>query len=111
MGHGAKQLSMRCDIRQLALAGAHLLRSQHFHSFAAASMGRNIATADDPVKITDRALDDLQHDVAEREIRAALAAGDSDLAQSFLELAGRSRSLDPALGRSGEGREGESGIR
>ena len=43
--------------------------------------------ADDPVKIADRALDDvLSRAVAEREISAALAAGDLDLAQSFLDL-------------------------
>jgi hypothetical protein len=43
--------------------------------------------ADDPVKIADRALDDvLSRAVAEREIGAALAAGDLDLAQSFLDL-------------------------
>jgi len=55
--------------------------------------------ADDPVKIADRALDDvLSRVVAEREIGAALAAGDIDLAQSFLDLsAERGLALDPAL--------------
>ena len=47
-----------------------------------------IAAEDDPVKISDQALDrSFNTDVAEREIRTALAAGDADLAQSFLELA------------------------
>jgi len=54
---------------------------------------------DDPVKISDRALDRVfDRGVAEREIRAALAAGDNDLAQSFVALAAdRSVALDPAL--------------
>jgi hypothetical protein len=55
--------------------------------------------ADDPVKITDHALDrTFSRDVAEREIRSALAAGDAGLAESFVELAGdRNVPLDPAL--------------
>ena len=55
--------------------------------------------ADDPVKIADQALDDIfSRAVAEREIGAALAAGDIDLAQSFLDLsAERGLALDPAL--------------
>jgi hypothetical protein len=55
--------------------------------------------ADDPVKITDRALDDvLTRAVVEREIGAALAAGDIDLAQSFLDLsAERKVPVDPAF--------------
>ena len=54
---------------------------------------------DDPVQISDRALDRVfNRDVAEREIRAALGAGDIDLAQSFVELAAdRSVAIDPAL--------------
>jgi hypothetical protein len=55
--------------------------------------------ADDPVKIADRALDDvLSRAVAEREIGAALAVGDIDLAQSFLDLsAERGLAVDSAL--------------
>jgi len=54
---------------------------------------------DDPVQISDQGLDRLfNRDVAEREIRAALATGDNDLAQSFVELAAdRSVTVDPAL--------------
>ena len=54
---------------------------------------------DDPVQISDRALDRVfNQDVAEREIHAALATGDDDLAQSFVELAAdRSVAIDPAL--------------
>src|SRR5580704_7719455 len=41
---------------------------------------------DDPVQISDQGLDRFfNQDVAEREISGALAAGDTDLAQSFVE--------------------------
>lgn len=44
--------------------------------------------ADDPAAISDRALAEaFDRNVAEREINAALAAGDVDLAQSFVALA------------------------
>lgn len=61
---------------------------------------RSVA-ADDPVQIADRALDrSFTGDVAAHEIRSALAAGDIDLAQSFVELAAdRSVSIDPALAK------------
>ena len=53
-----------------------------------------------PVAISDLRLDRVfSQGVAEREIRAAVTAGDLDLAQSFLDLAGRPRcrKFDPAL--------------
>lgn len=55
--------------------------------------------ADDPVQISDRALDRVfTQGVAEREIDTALAAGDLDLAQSFLDLADeRGVEIDPRL--------------
>jgi hypothetical protein len=55
--------------------------------------------ADDPVKITDRALDEVfSRAVAEREISQALGVGNIDLAQSFLDLsADRGVAVDPAL--------------
>ncbi len=58
-----------------------------------------LAAADDPAQISDRALArSFDSDVAEREIRSALAAGDTDLAHSFLELAAdRAVGVDPAL--------------
>src|SRR5579862_921664 len=61
--------------------------------------GRTLAAAGDPVRISDQALDRVfNHDVAEGEIRAALAQGDTDLAQSFLDLAAdRGVAVDPAL--------------
>ena len=58
-----------------------------------------LAAADDPVKIADRALDrTFDRGIAEREIRSALASGDVDLAQSFVALAAdRGVAVDPAL--------------
>jgi hypothetical protein len=58
-----------------------------------------LAAADDPVKITDQALlQRFDRSAGEREIRSALAAHDTDLAQSFLELAAdRGIEVDPAL--------------
>jgi hypothetical protein len=57
-----------------------------------------VSIADDPVQIADRAVSrTLDAGTAAREIDAALAADDSDLARSFVDLA-RSRriALDPA---------------
>jgi hypothetical protein len=58
-----------------------------------------LAAADDPVAISDRALAHaFNRDVAEGEIRAALAARDVDLAQSFVALAAdRNVTIDPGL--------------
>jgi hypothetical protein len=60
---------------------------------------RERLAADDPVQISDQALDRaFGQGVAEREIQSALAAGDTDLAQSFLELAAdRGVTIDQAL--------------
>jgi len=57
------------------------------------------ATTDDPVATADRALDrSFDREVAEREIKEALIADDSDLAQSFVELAAdRGVAVDPEL--------------
>ena len=57
------------------------------------------ALADDPVRIAERALDGkFDAAAARREIEAALANNDSDLAQSFVDLAAaRHVPLDPAL--------------
>ena len=54
---------------------------------------------DDPAEIAGRALDEkFNADLASREIEAALVAKDSDLAQSFVDLAAdRKVALDPAL--------------
>lgn len=58
-----------------------------------------LAIEDDPTQIADRALDGhFDADIATREIEAALAASDADLAKSFVELAReRHVSVDPAL--------------
>jgi hypothetical protein len=58
-----------------------------------------LATADDPAQIADRALStQFNSAVATREIEAALADNDAELAQSFVELAdARHGPLDPAL--------------
>jgi len=67
------------------LAGALMAAAA---SYAALRASDTIAVADDPVQITDRALGQaFNAQVATREIDAALAAGDSELAQSFVELA------------------------
>src|ERR1700693_6176948 len=61
--------------------------------------GRALAARNDPVRLADLALArGFDAAVAEREIRAALAAGDPELAQSFVELAHeRSVPIDPDL--------------
>jgi hypothetical protein len=60
-----------------------------------------LASADDPVAITDRALTRaFDADVASREIEAALKANDADLAKSFLDLASdRSVPVPPELAK------------
>ena len=65
----------------------------------ATNVAEQFAAADNPVQITDRALESsFNRDIADREIRAALAAGDIDLARSFIELAADCNvSVDPAL--------------
>src|SRR5262245_17456877 len=65
----------------------------------AVEAGRTLAARDDPAQLADLALErGFDAAVAEREIRAALAADDPELAQSFLELAReRAVAVDPAL--------------
>jgi hypothetical protein len=60
---------------------------------------REIAAADDPVRLSELALDkSFNAAIATREIEQALAAGDAELARSFLDLAGeRGVALAPAL--------------
>jgi hypothetical protein len=61
--------------------------------------GRLISFQDDPVAVADHAVArSLNRSVAEREITAALAANDVDLAQSFVDLAHDNQvTIDPAL--------------
>jgi hypothetical protein len=58
-----------------------------------------LAIEDDPSQIASRALDEkIDATLAQREIEAALAAKDADLAQSFVTLANeRKVALEPAL--------------
>src|SRR5215471_5863559 len=83
-----------------ALAGAAICAiAAPFLLCGAIAAHDRIAAADDPVAISDRALAHaFDRKVAEREIQAALAAGDVDLAQSFVALAAeRNAPIDPAL--------------
>ena len=75
----------------LAAAGASMPR--------AVTSARLIAAADDPAKLSDIALEQgFNAAVAGREIAAALASDDAELAASFVELArDRGVALDPAL--------------
>jgi hypothetical protein len=65
----------------------------------AVDQARLYAASDDPVAVSDLALGRVfSQGVAQREISAALAAGDIDLAQSFVDLAiERGVEVDPAL--------------
>ena len=58
-----------------------------------------LSIEDDPARIADRAIEQkFDAALAQREIEAALAANDADLAKSFAELsAERHVALDPAL--------------
>src|SRR5438105_7080807 len=73
---------LACMAARPALEAAHLLAHQ-----------------DDPVALSDSALGAiLTREVAQREIEAALAAGDTELAQSFVELAQeRGITIEPGL--------------
>jgi hypothetical protein len=78
----------------LAFAGAGLAVLPR-----ALESGSLLAAEDDPVALADHAVARaFNSDVAAREIDSALAAGDADLARSFLELAReRNVPVDPAL--------------
>jgi hypothetical protein len=78
----------------VVLGGAALLARDN-----AVDEAQRYAAAGDPVAISDLRLDRVfSRGVAEREISAAVTAGDLDLAQSFLDLAAdRSVQIDPAL--------------
>src|SRR5919205_3984399 len=76
----------------LAIAGAWTLPR-------AVEAGRTLAAHDDPAQLTDLALKrGFDAAVAEREIRAALAGNDPELAKSFVELAREHAvAIDPDL--------------
>jgi hypothetical protein len=68
-------------------------------AFAVTRANEAIAVADDPARIAEQALDGkFDAAVARREIEAALAAHDAELAQSFVDLAAdRHVAVDQAL--------------
>ena len=101
-----------CAIPPCAVLGAVLFAGAAFAVIRGGMEARARLAVDDPVQISDRALDRVfNRDVAEREIRSALAAGDDDLAQSFLELAAdRGVAIDPALADAGQASADESGL-
>jgi hypothetical protein len=82
----------------VALAALFAIAAGFFLRGSLAAHERIVA-ADDPVAVTDQALvASFTPGVAEREIESALASGDVDLAQSFVDLAAeRNLPLDPAL--------------
>ncbi len=82
-----------------ALMGAALFGFAALAVVRAGTEAHVRTSEDDPVKISGQALDGVfDRDVADREIRAALASGDADLARSFVELAAdRNVAIDPAL--------------
>ncbi len=66
---------------------------------AGLAVHERMAAADDPIAVADGALAaSFTREAAEGEIQGALASGDVDLAQSFVDLAAeRGLSIDPAL--------------
>ena len=98
-------MGLRLFVRQIRHPLVALLGAVIFGCAATAvgpvavDQARLFAAADDPVQISDRALDRVfTQSVAEREVDTALAAGDLDLAQSFLDLAAeRGVAIDPHL--------------
>jgi hypothetical protein len=98
-------MGLRLFVRQIRHPLVALLGAVIFGCAATAvgpvavDQARLFAAADDPVQISDRALDRVfAQSVAEREVDTALAAGDLDLAQSFLDLAAeRGVAIDPHL--------------
>jgi hypothetical protein len=93
------------------LAGALFAIAAGFFIRGGIAAHERVAVADDPVAITDHALAQaFDRGVAEHEINAALAAGDVDLAQSFVALAAdRNVPIDAALpGKVNEADAGSS---
>src|SRR5438105_4402105 len=80
-----------------ALVGVALLAAAAIYAVPRAV--EMLGGLDDPARIASHALDDrFDAAVAQREIEAALAARDADLAQSFVDLAAdRHVALDPLL--------------
>jgi hypothetical protein len=91
----AVKLRLTLAVAALLALGAWVVVPEGFGA------ARMLAAQDDPVQLTDLALDrQFNARVAAHEIGAALAAGDIELAQSFLDLADeRDVAVDQALRR------------
>jgi hypothetical protein len=91
------------------LAGVAFAIAAAFFLRGGMTAHERIVAADDPVAISDQALGErFDRDIAEREIKAALAANDLDLAQSFVALAAeRNVPLDPAVSGKVEQADGD----
>jgi hypothetical protein len=92
-----RRLTLGGSVLALVVATVFGVAAASFIRAGMAAQAR--ASETDPVKISERALaQSFNRDVAEREIRSALAAGDVDLARSFVELAAdRDVPVDQAL--------------
>jgi hypothetical protein len=91
--------AIRCHPAGALVLGALFAIAAGFFLRGGVAAHQRLAAADDPVAITDQALAaNFDREVAEREIRDALASGDVDLAQSFVALAAeRNVPIDPGL--------------
>jgi hypothetical protein len=101
-GRGAEEQVRLIQAAQhplFALAGAAVFLAAATFVVHGGIAAYDRAAAEDPVAIADEALNrSFNREVAEREICAALATDDSDLAQSFVDLAAdRGVAIDPAL--------------
>ena len=94
-------INFGCHPAAAVALGALFAIAAAFFLNAGTAAYQRMAVADDPVAVTDQALAaTFNREVAEREIRNALAASDVDLAQSFVALAAeRDLSIDPTLPR------------
>jgi hypothetical protein len=92
-----KQNVLRKSRIGIALLAAALLAAASVYTVPRAADA--VSGLDDPARIAGRALDGtFDAVIAQREIEAALAAQDSELAQSVIDLAGvRHVAIDPAL--------------
>ena len=93
----SKRSGVRAQGIVMALAAAAVLAAVAVYTVPPAV--EMLAGMDDPARIAHHALNDkFDAGVAKREIEAALAAGDADLAQSFVDLAAdRGVAVDPSL--------------
>jgi hypothetical protein len=101
-GEGMRQQSPEASVKRDSRVLPYALAAALLAVVAVLAVPRAVdvfAHRDDPVRLANKALDGkFDAAVAAREIEAALASGDIDLAQSFVALAAaRHVPLDPAL--------------